>query len=318
MLFLKHILVATDFCPVSTIALYRALAIARRCHSSVSLLHVVNAPVYAMTTYGLAAAVDRAKWDAEQLSKKLESERLLEGLKLDVTITVGCVWPTILDVISEKNPGLLVLGTHGRSGLGKLVLGSVAESAFREAPCPVLTVGPKLAKSKYFADAVKRFLVPTDLSPESTNALRYGMSLARAVDGEMLLLHVLKPRNAGNAECSNPAGRVKGWFEEFLSEHPEAAKFVTSRVEFGDPARLIVNVAEQTRADMIVMGVRAWSIDSPPMWKTAYEVLVQAKCPVLSMKAPALSAAEPNTSLRQASLLGCEEQLPTITAPEPG
>lgn len=184
----------------------------------------------------------------------------------------------------------------GRSGLGKLVLGSVAQSAFREAPCPVLTVGPKVARSKASGAEAKRFLVPTDLSPESTNALRYGISLARAVAGEVLLLHVMKPRKGASGEAGDPVGQVKSWLDEFLLEHPDAAAMVSSRVEFGDPARLIVKVAEQTRADLIVMGVRAWSIDGPPVWHTAYDVLLQAGCPVLSMKAPALSATGPDKS----------------------
>jgi nucleotide-binding universal stress UspA family protein len=292
MLLLKHILVATDFCPISTIALRHALSIARRCESKLSLLHVIDAPFYSMTPDGLASAVECAQREAAQLVKQLDDEGVLHGLTLDVTITVGPVWPTICDALYEKNAGLLVLGTHGRSGLGKFVLGSVAESAFREAPCPVLTVGPHVAKSKTSGAEARHFLVPTDLSPESTNALRYGMSLARAVGGDVLLLHVLNLRKNANAEPRDPAGQVKARMDEFLNQHPEAAQMVSSRVEFGNPARVTVKVAEQTRTDLIVMGVRAWSIDGPPMWQTAYEVLVQARCPVLTMKAPALSASE--------------------------
>ncbi len=115
-----------------------------------------------MTPDGLPAAVDRAERDVEQLTKQLESEGALHGVTMDVTIAIGSVWPTISNVIAEQSPGLLVLGTHGRSGLGKFVLGSVAESAFQEAPCPVLTVGPRLAKSKSSGAEAKHFLVPTD------------------------------------------------------------------------------------------------------------------------------------------------------------
>jgi len=292
----KNILVATDLCPISTTALRHALGIARRCHSTLSLLHVIDARIYCMTPDGLPAAVASAERDVEQLAKQLESEGALHGVTMDVTITVGSVWPTISNVIAEQSPGLLVLGTHGRSGLGKFVLGSVAESAFQEAPCPVLTVGPRLAKSKSSWAEAKHFLVPTDLSPESTNALRYGISLARAFDGDVLLLHVLKLRNDENGECKDPVGEVKTRLNEFLNEHPDVAALVSSRVEFGNAARLIVNVAEQTRANLIVMGVCVWSTDGPPMWQTAYDVLIQAPCPVLSMRAPALSTSEPDTS----------------------
>ena len=293
MLLLNNILVATDLCPISTTALRHALGIARRCYSKLTLLHVIDARIYCMTPYGLPAAVARAERDVEQLAKQLESEGALHGVTMDVTITVGSVWPTISNVIAEQSPGLLVVGTHGRSGLGKFALGSVAESAFQEAPCPVLTVGPRLSKSKSSGAEAKHFLVPTDLSLESTNALRYGISLARAFDGDVLLLHVLKLRNDEKGEHRDPAGEVKTPLNEFLNEHPDAAAMVSSRVEFGNAARLIVKVAEQTRADVIVMGVRAWSTGGPPMWQTAYDVLIQARCPVLSMKTPAVAASDP-------------------------
>ena len=89
MLLLKHILVATDFCSVSTTALRHALGIARLCHSRVSLLHVIDAFVYGITPDGLAVAVDRAERDAEELTEKLQSEGVLQGVTMDVTITVG-------------------------------------------------------------------------------------------------------------------------------------------------------------------------------------------------------------------------------------
>ena len=147
-------------------------------------------------------------------------------------------------------------------------------------------------------DAVRQ-ANPVKATPESLtegqqirNALRYGISLARAFDGDVLLLHVLKLHNDENGERKDPVGEVKTRLNEFLNEHPAASAMVSSRVEFGNAARLIVNVAEQSRADVIVMGVRAWSTDGPPMWQTAYDVLIQARCPVLSMKTPALAASE--------------------------
>jgi len=283
MLTLKHILVATDFCPISTTALRHALGIAKRCRSNVSVLHVIDAPFLDLTPEGLATALDGAERDAKTLTKQLASEGLIVGLNIDVAITVGPVWPTIANALAEKGSGLLVLGTHGRSGLGKFVLGSVAESAFREAPCPVLTVGPKAAKSGALGEKAKHLLLPTDLSPESTQALRYGLSLARALGADVTLLHVLKLAKNATAEVASQTRLVKIRLDEFLKEHPDATTMVSSRVECGAPARLIVKVAEQSGADLIVMGVRAWSADGPPMWRTAYKVLVQARCPVVKV-----------------------------------
>ena len=105
---------------------------------------------------------------------------MVQGLKLDFTAKVGPAGETVLDAIDEKQADLLVLGTHGRSGLRKMVLGSVAETAFREAPCPVLTVGPKAERSTSSGTEARHFLAPTDLSGASKNALQYGVSLAKA------------------------------------------------------------------------------------------------------------------------------------------
>ena len=293
MLLLDHILVATDFSPISNAALRHALGIASRCHSTVSLVHVIDAPLYGKAPDGIAAAVDCAEWNSELLIKQLQQEGVLNGETPDWTIAIGPVWQTISNNMYEKNPGLLVLGTHGRSGLPKLVLGSVAERAFREAPCPVLTLGPYARSSKTSGAQAKHFLVPTDLSTESTNAFRYGISLARATGGDMTLLHVLKPRTGRAGEEAPPTIEVKKQLAEFLNQHPGASTMVTPRVEFGDPASTIVEVAKQMRSDLIVMGLRAWSTDGPPMWRTAYKVVIHARCPVLTMKSPALTGSEP-------------------------
>ncbi len=290
MLSLKHILVATDFSPTSTAGLRHAMRIASLCHSTVSLLHVVDSSLYGMAPEGIAAAVDCAERDSQLMMTELHREGILNVPTPELTITVGPVWQTISIAIEEKRPGLLVLGTHGRSGLRKLVLGSVAERAFRESPCPVLTVGPHARTSRLSGAEAKQFLVPTDLSSASTNALRYGLSLVRATGGDMTLLHVLKLPSPRAGEKKPSAAEVKNQLTEFLDEHPGAATMVRPRVEFGTPAPTIVAVAEQMHSDMIVMGLRAWSTDGAPMWRTAYEVVTHARCPVLSMRSPALSA----------------------------
>ena len=294
MLLLKHILVATDFSPTSTAALRHAFGIARRCQSVVSLVHVVDAPFYGMTPDGIAAAVECAERDSEFMMKQLRGQGVFNGSSPELKITVGPVWQTISRIVNEQHPGLLVLGTHGRSGIPKLVLGSVAERAFREAPCPVLTVGPRARSSKLSGAEAKHFLVPTDLSSASTNAVRCGLSLARATGGDMTLLHVLNLPSPRAGENAPSATVVKNQIAEFLNEHPGAATMVRPRVEFGNPAPTIVAVAEQMDSDMIVMGLRAWSTDGAPMWRTAYEVVTHAGCPVLSMRSPALSAREPS------------------------
>ena len=287
MLVLDKVLVATDFSPVAQEALRHALGIASRCQADVSLVHVIDAALYGLAPDGIASAVECAERDADLLMKQLNREGIISGSPPELMITVGPVWPTISNAIDEKCPGLLVLGTHGRSGLAKLFLGSVAERALREASCPVLTVGPHVRSSKVSGTKAKHFLVPTDLSPESTHALAYGMSLAKAEADDVTLLHVLNPHPGDPAKTAPSASEVKNQLAKVLDQNSDAAAIVSPRVEFGAPAPTIVAVAEQMRSDLIVMGLRAWSTDGAPMWRTAYEVVIHARCPVLSMKSPA-------------------------------
>ena len=293
MLSLKHILVATDFSAISIVALRHALGIAHRYHSNVSLLHVIDPAVYGIAgPDGISAETEVALRDAERIETSLRSEGSLEGIRLDFAVEVGPVWTTIADEIKVKRPGALVLGTRGRSGLRKLALGSVAESAFREAPCLVLTVGPKALRSKSSGAEAKGFLIPTDLSPESMKALPYGISLARGASSQLTLLHVLNSRVDDGDQNMETVRAIETRLREFLRLHQNTETTVRFMMEAGPPAQVILRVAERHHIDLIVMGLRAWSGDGQPMWRNAYTVVTRAPCPVLSMKTQAPSEAE--------------------------
>ena len=290
MLLLKHILVATDFSTISVVALRHALGIARRYHSTVSLIHVIDPAVYGIAgPDGISAEAEVALRDAGRIEDSLKSEGSLDGLRLDFRVGVGPVWRTIADAIEEMKPGVLVLGTRGRTGLRKLALGSVAESAFREAPCPVLTVGPKALRSKSSGAEAKGFLIPTDLTPESMKALPYGISLARGTSSELTLLHVLSSRVKDRNQNLESIRKAETRLREFLRLHPSTETMARFMVEAGPPDQVIVRVAEQHQMDLVVMGLRASSDHAQPMWRTAYAVVTRATCPVLSMKAEAPS-----------------------------
>lgn len=293
MLSLKHILVATDFSAISIVALRHALGIAHRYHSNVSLLHVIDPAVYGIAgPDGISAETEVALRDAERIETSLRSEGSLEGIRLDFAVEVGPVWTTIADEIKVKRPGALVLGTRGRTGLRKLALGSVAESAFREAPCLVLTVGPKALRSKSSGAEAKGFLIPTDLSPESMKALPYGISLARGASSQLTLLHVLNSRVDDGDQNMETVRAIETRLREFLRLHQNTETTVRFMMEAGPPAQVILRVAERHHMDLIVMGLRAWSGDGQPMWRNAYTVVTRAPCPVLSMKTQAPSEAE--------------------------
>jgi len=286
MLSLGHILVATDFSPISIGALRHALGIARRYHSTVSLLHVVDPALFGLAgPDGTSADTNCAVRDCEALEASLRQEGILEGLNFSSAVRVGPVWKTVREATEQESYGLLVLGTHGRTGISKLLLGSVADSAFRYSPCPVLTVGPHALRSKYSGAEAKHFLVPTNLSPESMDALPYGISLAKITGVDITLLHVLNPISEANRGARPEITRVK----ELLQKYPDAGNIVDIMVEHGEPAEIIVRFADSHQTDIIVMDLHAWRGDGPALWHTAYKVVTEAGCPVLTMKRPAQS-----------------------------
>jgi len=297
MLSLKHILVATDFSPISIGALRHALGIARRYHSDVSLLHVIDTSIYGLAgPDGISADTETAQRDAERIEADLRRDGSLEGLKFDCTISAGPVWRTIAETIEDKRCAALVLGTHGRTGLRKLALGSVAECAFREAPCPVMTVGPRVLQSKSCGAEAKHLLVPTDLSPESLAALPYGTSLAKATHGDVSLLYVHDSRSGSRDRNTASVEAANARLRELLQAHPDAQAITPFIVKTGSPAEVVVAFAKEHGMDLIVMGRRAWADDSPPMWRTAYTIVSQAACPVLSMQSASAFEAEPSPS----------------------
>jgi nucleotide-binding universal stress UspA family protein len=143
MIAFKHILVATDFSEASESAVSTAIEMARAFQARLTLLHVWNVP-----NMGYAAALAWPMADMEEAARKTLDEGHARVLKLlpgtAAVLKVGREWERILETVKELDVDLIVMGTQGRRGLPRLMLGSVAEKVVRLAPVPVLTVhGPK-------------------------------------------------------------------------------------------------------------------------------------------------------------------------------
>jgi nucleotide-binding universal stress UspA family protein len=142
MLGIKTILHATDFSPCSDLALQLAGALARDYRARLVILHVGRPPVQPHGGVMTAAPPLAEEWGRDELERQLR-RRTVPDLdpapdhRLEFADGAG---DEILRVAAEAGCDLIVLGTHGRSGVGKLLLGSVAEQVVRRAPCPVLTV----------------------------------------------------------------------------------------------------------------------------------------------------------------------------------
>ena len=145
----KVILVPTDFSTASAPAMEYARMLAERFGAALHLLHVVEDPYAAAAWPGAYASMpdlrERLTAEAEQRFEGITAS--LSDLETATEVVVGLPAKTIVDVAATRGADLIVMGTHGRSGVAHLLLGSVAERVVRMAICPVLTVRERAARA---------------------------------------------------------------------------------------------------------------------------------------------------------------------------
>jgi nucleotide-binding universal stress UspA family protein len=289
---LRNILLATDFSHSSDAALAHAASIARRYDAKMFLAHVIRPDAYQLDPpEATTVALEQTRRYAEQQMARLLISGRLRDIPHQVLLGTGELWLVLSDLMSRHEIDLIVVGTHGRTGVRKLLLGSAAEEIFRMASCPVLTVGPKVetpADATLVRDPLSRwrFLYATDFTAHSERAAAYAVSLAQENQAHLTLLHVVK--EAADVSEHNRARLVGFVTKRLRALLPDEADLWCEPeiiVQFGEPADAILKVAAETKAELIALGVRkagTFPGHLPPA--TAYKVVCQATCPVLTVR----------------------------------
>src|ERR1019366_1809858 len=285
---LKNILYATDFSPAAEAALPYAIGLATRYEAKVHGLHVRFPSTYPIVGPEAMGQV----MDAAEEQSKLEAQQLHEMLAVvphEVSVCEGEIWPLISDMVTKQKIDLIVIGTSGRTGIGRALLGSVAEEIFRRASCPVLTVGPHVSKDTERRLEMKEILYATDFSPESLGALPYAVSLAQENQARLTVLHVIGEPKVG--ELVHPEQYVDSTLRQLRKLVPSDAELWCDpkfMVEQGPAADRIMEVAIARGADLIVLGVRGaegrMGATTHLLRPTAHRVVTQAQCPVLTVR----------------------------------
>jgi nucleotide-binding universal stress UspA family protein len=288
---LKNILFLTDFSEPSEAALPFAVAIARGYRAKV---YTLNAFIPAPYVY--APELSAAAIEVEEENAKVEMHRVeaaFTGLPHESIIERGIgVWPAVQQAMREHAIDLVVLGTHGRTGAAKLLLGSVAEEIFRRSPVPVLTIGPGVRSGAHNGGRFRRVLFATDLSVDSAAAAPYAVSLAQENHARLVLLHVMRhPETRNHEEEDQFELSVAEAIHQMYESVPKDVELYYPPeviVEYGDAAERIVAAAQERRADLIVLGVRdaAGHIGAATHLEraTAHKVVSHAQCPVLTVR----------------------------------
>jgi nucleotide-binding universal stress UspA family protein len=292
----ERILCPVDFSEGSRHAIDQAVALAHWYGAAVTALYVCPplalAPYIDSRVYPLG--LGRPKEDLERLRRELEQFVQQEGGGPAVTTVVkeGLITGEILRYIESVRADLLVMGTHGRSGFERFMLGSVAESVLRQAPCPVLTVPPRAPDVVPMGPTVyRRVLCGIDYSACSLKALDYAASLAHRGDAELIVVNVLEPildyvaatvADIDNTTLRTAAERQLG---RVVKERTLGRQGVTPMLVAGHPAPMILQLAEEQAVDVIVLGIEHRS-HLNMMWfgSTANRVVRRATCPVLTVR----------------------------------
>jgi nucleotide-binding universal stress UspA family protein len=280
---LKTILFPTDFSPASSAALPFAVTLARTYGSTLVLMHAVPPEPHRQVVLDHLPAQDDRVWqDARHELSEFALNRNIGDTPYRVLLERGDLADVIPEMIREQAVDLVVLGTHGRRGVSKLVLGSGAEKIYRTAPCPVLTVGPKVHGGDW---KLRRILCPVDVAEDPEPFLHYALSLAEENQAEFIVLQAipLVPwQHRATVEV-----QMRERLERLIPQESRdwcAPQFL---VRWEHPAEAVLLAAADREPDLIVMGVhkaRVAGLSAHLPWPVASEVVSRAPCPVLTVR----------------------------------
>jgi nucleotide-binding universal stress UspA family protein len=292
MLKIAKILCPVDFSEFSKTAFEYAVSFASRYEARLYVQHVIE-PVTALFTYenlpGWRELYAEFRAGAEEALGDLTAVAVAKGVQPETCLQVGNPADLILKLARKEAVDLIVMGSHGRRGLDRLLTGSVTERVLRKAHCPVLAVQKPvhdlLRREPGHDLTIRKILLPSDFSEHARQALAYALSLAKEYHAQLTLLHVLE-EIARDKELQSETARLVREMEAVLPPDARSGCEITSVVRLGKPYWEIIQLATESQTDLIVMGGRGrGALDLAVFGSTTYRVLQLAPCPVLSVHA---------------------------------
>ena len=299
MITFKHILCPIDLSEVSPHQLSYTAALARWYRAHVTLLHVVPTfdpmPVHpGRLEDPMQVVYPLSEEEVTVELRRMGGEAGLEGDGVSLAAAAGDPVDAIVDRAVAMPADLLVMGTHGRRGFDRLLLGSVTERVLRQSPCPVLTVPPH-APERAPRVRLQQILCAVDFSPASLQALGFALDIARQGGGRLTVLHVVEwlpgeePRTYEHFNVPE--------FRRYLTDDarqrlraqvPAAARAeieVEEVVATGRAYREVLASAAERAADLIVMGAQGrGAVGLALFGSTTQQVVRAAGCAVLTVR----------------------------------
>jgi nucleotide-binding universal stress UspA family protein len=220
---------------------------------------------------------------ARRYLRKRSFEFAHRGVEAKFRLRMGSPAPAILDTAREERATMIALSTHGRSGLSRFLLGSVAEELLRTSPVPVLVFrppeDPKLSRGRIESMPLRSYLLPTDGSEESLSVLPELLEWARPADSRVTLLAV-HPRGDSDQRWPVEEAPIRK-AEQDLREALIPAVF---KVRYGEAAEEVVQEAREGGADLVVMATHGRR--GPSRWifgSVTAEVLRTCPVPLMAI-----------------------------------
>jgi nucleotide-binding universal stress UspA family protein len=284
----KNILFATDFSSAAANAIPFVKAIAGHYDAHICAFHV-RPPVVNPMTSPNTWAVDLEIAKAEDEQHRREMLDTFPGSRTTALIAEGGIQSCLQKAIKDNNIDLVVLGTHGRTGAAKLLLGSIAEEIFRNVECPVLTVGPLANYCQDRAGKFHQILFATDFSSDAHYGAAFAVSFALESQAHLAMMHVIPDQEA--SDLVSPTDVSRSVQELLRGAVPAEARGwckVEYLVEHGDAAEKILETAQHKHSDLIVIGAKKETgvpgASTHLPISTAHRVVSRATCPVLTVR----------------------------------
>ena len=282
----NRLLVATDFSPASQAAFRTALDNCRALGASLVILHVCEYPAAGPPDTGgflieQQVLCEQCRNGLDELRQQAEQA----GVTCEAILAYGVAASSILDFIEAKGIDLAVLGTNALHGFERLVFGSTAEAVLRKSPCPVLTVGPRVAQCAKACKADGPIIFATDFDFTTIHAIRYAARFSSLDAAPLHCLHVLPRTLEAGSQCEIVPSIMSEALQQVAAESGVVIDPPTCATTFGSEiSYAVVDYAREKHAKLIVLGVRRASLLASHVPEhITYRIITEANCPVLTM-----------------------------------
>ena len=273
---MDRILIPTDMSDFAKTALQYASLFKERLGSKLTLLYADEA-AFPIDFSGAPVGwyFDHAPASKERLVEKLRDYARDSVGEADVVVMQDTPTHAIVETADHCNADLVIMGTHGRHGWRRALLGSVTERVLRDIDRPVLTVAPPLLRG--MPPAIHRVLCPVNFSEVARDALEQACALTQAFGAELTVMHVAE--NEGAAELRHVEERFRDWVTPELRTCSKYREIVVH----GDAAERVLDVATESGADVIVIGAQhSLFSDATVIGTTTERITRFARCAVLT------------------------------------